>query len=91
MFGGGLYYFFLVCKKNRVLNLSPQQAIFFHWGWGGGGWKEGAVTSTKNYKSKQIDYFFKKLRYHTRTPHTAKIHTLFKASGMNRHPVQDAE
>ena len=32
----------------------------------------------------------KKLRY-TRRPHPAKIHTLFKASGLKRHPVQDAQ
>ena len=36
-----------------------------------------------------LDYF-KKLRY-TRRPHPAKIHTLFKASGLKRHPVQDAQ
>ena len=32
--------------------------------------------------------YLKKLRYTCR-PHTAKIHTLFKALGLKRHPVQD--
>ena len=47
---------------------------------GAGG--EGGGGRTK------LDYF-KKRRY-TCGPHTAKIHTLFKAFGLKRHPPQDA-
>ena len=36
----------------------------------------------------KLDYF-KKHRY-TRSSHTAKIHTLFEASGLKRNPAQDA-
>ena len=37
----------------------------------------------------KLDY--SKILCYTRRPHTAKIHTLFKASGLKRHPVQDAQ
>ena len=40
--------------------------------------------------TEQNEFILKKLRY-TRRPHTTKIHTLFKASGLKRHPVQDAQ
>ena len=29
--------------------------------------------------------------FHTRRPHTAKIHTLLNACGLKRHPIQDAQ
>ena len=35
--------------------------------------------------STKVDYF------NTHRPHTTKIHTLLKALGLKRHPVQDAQ
>ena len=76
--GGGVVLFFLVCKKKSCFKPFPYRDIFSLGVEGGGGGKEGAVTSAKNYKSKQlIDYFFKK---------TSLSHT-YTAHRQNSHPV----
>ena len=65
-----------------ALPLSYRRIVGAEPGGGGGGNFFDITERTK------LDYF-KKHRY-TRSSHTAKIHTLFKASGLKRNPAQDA-